>query len=95
MSSVNVDFTNLERFKATLERNASYFDEIRTSIGSAINQIANTDWQDAKQEQFSETFFGQSDPDITRLVETMTQFAAYLEGKIATLQRYHAQNISF
>lgn len=95
MSSVNVDFEDLIRFKATLDRNASHFDEIRKSIGNAINTIAETDWQDQKSEQFRQTYFGQSDPDITNLVETMTAFSAYLQDKINILQQYHATNINF
>ncbi|MBQ4398570.1 MAG: WXG100 family type VII secretion target [Bacteroidales bacterium] len=95
MSRVNVDFVDLERFKAILDQNAQHFDEIRRSIGSTIRNIAETDWQDQKSEQFSATFFGQSDPDITKLVETMTQFSAYLQTKIGILQQYHATNINF
>lgn len=94
MSSVNVDFVDLIRFKATLERNAQHFDEIRTSIGTTINTIADTDWKDAKSEQFRQTFFAQSDPDIAKLVETMMGFAAYLQEKILILQKYHATNIN-
>jgi hypothetical protein len=95
MSSVNVDYEDLIRFKATLERNAQHFDEIRTSIGTTINTIADTDWKDEKSAQFRETFFAQSDPDITKLVETMMGFASYLQGKIQILQQYHATNINF
>lgn len=95
MSSVNVDFEDLIRFKATLDRNAQHFDQIRQSIGNAINTIAETDWQDDKSEQFRTTFFSQSDPDITTLVNTMQQFSAYLETKINILQQYHATNINF
>lgn len=95
MSRVNVDFVDLERFKATLDRNASHFDEIRQTIGNTINTIAQTDWQDQKSEQFSQTFFGQSDPDIKNLVKTMTDFSAYLQTKIDLLQQYHATNINF
>ena len=95
MSSVNVDFEDLIRFKATLDRNAAHFDEIRKSIGSTINTIAETDWQDEKSEQFRAAFFGQSDPDITTLVNTMTQFSAYLQTKIDILRQYHATNINF
>lgn len=95
MSSVNVDYEDLIRFKATLDRNAAHFDEIRTSIGNAINTIAETDWQDQKSELFRQTYFGQSDPDITKLVDTMTQFSAYLQTKIEILQQYHATNINF
>ena len=87
MSSVNVDFEDLIRFKATLERNAQHFDEIRTSIGTTINTIADTDWKDEKSAQFRETFFAQSDPDITKLVETMMGFATYLQGKIPAISR--------
>lgn len=95
MSSVNVDYEDLIRFKATLDRNAAHFDEIRKSIGSTINNIAETDWQDQKSENFRQTYFGQSDPDITKLVETMTAFSAYLQTKIEILQQYHATNINF
>lgn len=95
MSSVNVDFEDLIRFKATLDRNAQHFDQIRQSIGNAINTIADTDWQDNKSEKFRTTFFSQSDPDITNLVKTMQQFSAYLETKINILQQYHATNINF
>ena len=95
MSSVNVDFNDLIRFKTTLDRNAQHFEEIRKSIGNAINTITGTDWQDQKSEQFSQTFFKQSDPDITKLVETMTAFSVHLQGKIEILQRYHATNINF
>lgn len=95
MSSVNVDFEDLIRFKNTLDQNAAHFDEIRTSIGSTINSIIDTDWQDPKSEQFREVFFTQSDPDITALVETMRQFSIYLQGKIDILQQYHATNINF
>lgn len=95
MSSVNVDFEDLIRFKTTLDRNASHFDEIRTNIGNAINVIAETDWQDQKSENFRQTYFGQSDPDISKLVETMRAFSAYLQTKIDILQQYHATNINF
>lgn len=95
MSSVNVDYEDLIRFKATLERNASHFDEIRKNIGNTINFIAETDWQDPKSEEFRQTFFAQSDPDINKLVETMMAFSAYLQNKINILQQYHATNINF
>jgi hypothetical protein len=95
MSSVNVDFEDLIRFKTTLDRNAAHFDEIRKSIGNAINVIAETDWQDQKSENFRQTYFGQSDPDISKLVETMRAFSAYLQTKIDILQQYHATNINF
>lgn len=95
MSSVNVDYEDLIRFKATLDRNAAHFDEIRTNIGSAINTIIDTDWQDQKSEQFRQTYFGQSDPDISKLVDTMRQFSGYLQTKIEILQQYHATNINF
>lgn len=95
MSSVNVDYEDLIRFKATLDRNAAHFDEIRSNIGGAINTIIDTDWQDQKSEQFHQTFFEQSDPDITKLVETMTAFSAYLQTKIDILQQYIATNINF
>lgn len=95
MSSVNVDYEDLIRFKSTLERNAQQFDEIRQSIGNAIQAVVGQSegWQDAKSEQFSTTFFGQSDPDIRKLVETMMGFANYLQPKIEALMRYHATNI--
>lgn len=93
MSSVNVDYEDLNRFKSTLERNAQRFDEIRQSIGNAIQAVGQSEWQDAKSEQFSTTFFGQSDPDIRTLVETMTGFANYLQQKINVLMQYHATNI--
>ena len=95
MSSVNVDFEDLLRFKQTLDRNAQHFDEIRRSIGGAINTIAETDWQDDKSEQFRQMFFSQSDRDIDSLVQTMTQFSAYLQTKIDILQPYHATNLNF
>ena len=95
MSSVNVDYEDLIRFKSTLERNAQHFDEIRTSIGTTINTIAETDWKDAKSEQFREAYFTQSDKDITNLVETMIGFAAYLQNKIDILIQYHGTNINF
>lgn len=95
MSKVNVDYEDLIRFQQTLNRNAAHFDEIRKSIGSTINNIAETDWQDQKSEQFRTTFFGQSDPDITKLVETMNAFSAYLQTKIEILQQYHSTNITF
>ena len=95
MGRVNVDFEDLIRFKSTLERNAQHFDEIRTSIGTTINTIAETDWVDEKSAQFREAYFGQSDPDITRLVDTMIGFANYLQTKIQILQQYHATNINF
>ena len=95
MSSVNVDYEDLIRFKATLERNASHFDEIRKNIGNTINFITETDWQDPKSEEFRQTFFAQSDPDINKLVETMMAFSAYLQNKINILQQYHATNINF
>lgn len=95
MSSVNVDFTDLERFKQTLDRNAAHFDEIRIGIGRTIEQITGSDWRDPKSEQFREVFFSQSDPDITALVDTMKQFSVYLDGKIKILQEYHATNINF
>ena len=95
MSSVNVDYEDLIRFKATLERNAQHFDEIRTSIGTTFNTIAETDWKDAKSDQFREVFFSQSDKDIMTLVETMTGFAAYLQNKIDILIQYHSTNINF
>ena len=93
MSSVNVDYEDLIRFKSTLERNAQQFDEIRQSIGNAIQAVGQSDWQDAKSEQFSTTFFGQSDPEICKLVETMMGFANYLQTKIDPLMQYHATNI--
>lgn len=93
MSSVNVDYEDLIRFKSTLERNAQQFDEIRQSIGNAIQAVGQSEWQDAKSEQFSTTFFGQSDPDIRTLVETMSGFAYYLQQKIEVLMKYHATNI--
>lgn len=94
MSSVNVDFEDLIRFKSTLERNAQQFDEIRQSIGNAILAVVKTEeWKDAKSEQFSTTFFGQSDPDICKLVETMMGFANHLQTKIDPLMQYHATNI--
>lgn len=95
MSRVNVDYEDLLRFKQTLDRNAQHFDEIRNSIGNAINTIMSDDWQDQKSELFRDTFFGQSDPDITNLVKTMTEFSAYLQTKIDILQQYHATNINF
>lgn len=95
MSRVNVDYEDLIRFKATLDRNAQHFDEIRNNIGNAINTIMSNDWQDQKSEQFHDVFFGQSDPDITKLVNTMMTFSAYLQDKINTLQQYHATNINF
>ena len=95
MSSVNVDYEDLIRFKDTLDRNAAHFDEIRTGIGSTINQITGSDWQDPKSEQFRDVFFSQSDKDIIALVETMRQFSIYLQGKIDILQQYHATNINF
>lgn len=93
MSSVNVDYEDLIRFKSTLERNAQQFDEIRQSIGNAIQAVVDEEWKDAKSEQFSTTFFGQSDPDIRTLVETMSGFANYLQQKIEVLMQYHATNI--
>lgn len=93
MSSVNVDYEDLIRFKSTLERNAQQFDEIRQSIGNAIQAVVGEEWKDAKSEQFSTTFFGQSDPDIRTLVETMSGFANYLQQKIEVLMQYHATNI--
>lgn len=95
MSSVNVDYDNLIMFKETLDRNAAHFDEIRQNIGSTINAIRETEWQDPKADEFREVFFSQSDPDLTRLVETMVGFSTYLQGKIEILQRFHANNISF
>jgi len=95
MSSVNVDYEDLIRFKNTLDRNAQHFDEIRTSIGKNINAIIDTDWQDQKSEQFHDRFFGESDPDIKNLVQTMRDFSAYLQTKIDILQRYMATNINF
>jgi hypothetical protein len=95
MSRVNVDYVDLERFKAILDQNAQHFDEIRMSIGNAINTIMSDDWQDQKSELFRDTYFGQSDKDITNLVNTMMAFSAYLQDKINTLQQYHATNINF
>lgn len=95
MSSVNVDYEYLIRFRQTLLNNAQHFDEIRTSIGTTINTIAETDWRDEKSQQFSNVFFGQSDKDIIKLVDTMQGFAAYLQQKIDVLMQYHATNINF
>ncbi len=95
MSSINVDYEYLIQFKQTLERNAQHFDEIRSSIGSTINALTSSEWQDPKSVQFSEAFFGQSDPDITRLAQTMIDFANYLQTKIDVLMQYHATNINF
>ncbi len=92
MSSVHVDYEDLIRFKSTLERNASQFDEVRQSIGNAIQVISQSDWQDAKSEQFATTYL-QSDTDIRNLVETMMGFANYLQTKIDVLMQYHATNI--
>ena len=71
MSSVNVNFEDLIRFKQTLDKNAANFEEIRKQIGDTITNITNTDWQDPKSEQFKNMFFTQSDNDITALVVTM------------------------
>lgn len=97
MSKVNVDFEDLIRLKQSLEQNARHFDEIRTQIGQAINSIIGEsgEWSDQKSEQFRDVFFTQSDPDIIKLEDTMTQFANYLQGKIAILQQYHSTNLNF
>ena len=95
MSRVNVDFVDLERFKAILDQNAQHFDDIRVNIGNAIDTIMSDDWQDQKSELFRDTYKGKSDPDITKLVETMMGFSAYLQDKINTLKQYHATNINF
>lgn len=95
MSSVNVDYEDLIRFKNTLDRNANHFEEISTNIGNNINAVMNTDWQDQKSAQFSEKFFNESAPDIANLVETMRRFSAYLQTKIDILQKYMASNINF
>lgn len=95
MSSVNVDYEDLIRFKNTLDRNANHFEEISTNIGNNINAVMNTDWQDQKSAQFSEKFFNESAPDIANLVETMRRFSAYLQTKIDVLQQYIASNINF
>lgn len=95
MSSVNVDYEDLIRFKTTLERNAQHFEEISTNIGKNLNTIINTDWQDQKSAQFSEKFFNESVPDIDNLVSTMRQFSSYLQTKIDILERYIATNINF
>ena len=95
MSSVNVNFEDLIRFKQTLDKNAANFEEIRKQIGDTITNITNTDWQDPKSEQFKNMFFTQSDNDITALVVTMTRFSQYLQQKIEILQQYHATNINF
>lgn len=95
MSSVNVDYEDLIRFKNTLDRNANHFEEISTNIGNNINAVMNTDWQDQKSAQFSEKFFNESAPDIANLVETMRRFSAYLQTKIDVLQQYIATNINF
>lgn len=95
MSSVNVNFEDLIRFKQTLDKNAANFEEIRKQIGDTITNITNTDWQDPKSEQFKNMFFTQSDKDITALVDTMMRFSQYLQQKIEILQQYHATNINF
>lgn len=94
MSSVNVDLEDLIRFEQTLVGNAQHFDEIRTSIGKAIDTITENDWNDLKSKQFCETY-RQSDQDIANLVATMKQFSDYLKKKIRILEQYHDTNINF
>lgn len=95
MSSVNVNFEDLIRFKQTLDKNAANFEEIRDRIKTTIDSITSSDWQDEKSEQFKNMYYNQSFKEITELVVLMSGFSGYLLQKIEILQQYHQTNINF
>lgn len=95
MSSVNVNFEDLIRFKQTLDKNAANFEEIRNRIKTTIDSITSSDWQDEKSEQFKNMYYNQSFKEITELVVLMRGFSGYLLQKIEILQQYHQTNINF
>lgn len=95
MSSVNVNFEDLIRFKQTLDKNAANFEEIRDRIKTTIDSITSSDWQDEKSEQFKNMYYNQSFKEITELVVLMRGFSGYLLQKIEILQQYHQTNINF
>lgn len=94
MSIVNVNYEDLIRFKQTLDNNAAQFEQIRDQIQTTITRITDSEWQDAKSEQFKATYQG-SFKEITELVVLMRGFSGYLLQKIEILQQYHQTNINF
>lgn len=94
MSIVNVNYEDLIRFKQTLDNNAAQFEKIRDQIQTTITSITDSEWQDAKSEQFKATY-QVSFKEITELVVLMRGFSGYLLQKIEILQQYHQTNINF